>query len=766
MKDIEQLYLAAMLHDIGKFRMRRPKQSGQHQEHSYEFVTQDFSDFFDPCGDIFANAIRHHHPERYPGKKPHELEHLTEKQVILADRLSARERETEERAGEHYTRSPLVSILSKLSGSTGERRYALRELAIDEPDTILPSESVEVNQNVYDALWNAFIAAFERATAGQTYTAASYQTIVALLHKYTARIPSATSTGGSSERSVPDSSLYDHLRTTAAIAACIGRELSDEAEVDALLRKSKKSQEQNICMLIKGDISGIQNFLYQIVSDGAAKQLRGRSFYLQLLTEAIAHWVLQELELPITNLLLASGGHFYVLAPHKAATEQMDTLRQKISEKLWKYHNGDLSCLLADAPVSAADFEAEAFPKKWKDVSEALQRRKQQKWAELEPADMFQNVFEPHTHQTEDLDFVGLGDKVRDPKYLVTFVVPATDREDAADKPNWQDALRAFGLEVHLIAEKGDTPEKPGDAEQAVVYRLGNTDFLAETDRFRWDDLPVGYDFRMLPQVLPRSGEDRFADYDYLAEAAEGVHWLGALRMDVDDLGAVFSKKLENATPSRLATLSESMRLFFEGYVPELCRKYNKRSESDVLELIYAGGDDLFLVGGWSALPEIAQEIRGAFRQFVTGDHVTLSGGIAIEHRKFPLYQFAAQSGDAEKAAKNRDGKDAISFLRTPMTWAEFGEVRDWHERFIEASGAGLPRGFLTRLRQIYSQEELAGHRWAYRSLYYFHRLQERYKSQREFLKDLKNDLNSGNLKAFIHVITRWAALQTRKMED
>ena len=138
----------------------------------------------------------------------------------------------------------------------------------------------------------------------------------------------------------------------------------------------------------------------------------------------------------------------------------------------------------------------------------------------------------------------------------------------------------------------------------------------------------------------------------------------GALRMDVDNLGAIFRYGLgENATISRMATLSESLRLFFEGYVPKLCKDYNndpqEKEKKEILELIYAGGDDLFLVGGWSALPRIAKKIRDEFRCFVTGNHVTLSGGIFIEHQKFPAYQFAELSGEAEHAAKELKRKDS-----------------------------------------------------------------------------------------------------------
>ena len=114
----DSLHLAALLHDIGKFRQRATERYKKHQEHSYEFVNEDFADFFAPCGDTFKNAIRHHH------RNPDQLEHLVEKQVILADRLSATEREDEEREAEDFVQYPhLFLSLSRLECATKEYRY-------------------------------------------------------------------------------------------------------------------------------------------------------------------------------------------------------------------------------------------------------------------------------------------------------------------------------------------------------------------------------------------------------------------------------------------------------------------------------------------------------------------------------------------------------------------------------------------------------------------------------------------------------------------
>ena len=52
---------------------------------------------------------------------------------------------------------------------------------------------------------------------------------------------------------------------------------------------------------------------------------------------------------------------------------------------------------------------------------------------------------------------------------------------------------------------------------------------------------PVSYDFRPLPQVIPRRLDgDAVADFDQLADASEGAKWLSVLRMDVDNLGGLF----------------------------------------------------------------------------------------------------------------------------------------------------------------------------------------------------------------------------------
>ena len=95
-----------------------------------------------------------------------------------------------------------------------------------------------------------------------------------------------------------DIALIDLVRTTAAVAVVL-----------------PQNNETEYLSLIAGDLSGIQDFIYTISSDGALKSLRARSFFLELVIEEIVQQLLDELQLPRTNIIYAGGGNFYILAP-------------------------------------------------------------------------------------------------------------------------------------------------------------------------------------------------------------------------------------------------------------------------------------------------------------------------------------------------------------------------------------------------------------------------------------------------------------------
>ena len=147
----------------------------------------------------------------------------------------------------------------------------------------------------YSKLWKQFLNEFTFIQAN-TYHAFS-ETLLNLLFKYTTCIPASTI-------NFPDVSLYDHLKTTAALAVC----LYD-------VRQSEENPEDPF-LLIGADLSGIQSYIYQVVSKYASKNLKGRSFYLRILSDSVVRFLLKELGLFQANVVYNSGGGFYIIAPN------------------------------------------------------------------------------------------------------------------------------------------------------------------------------------------------------------------------------------------------------------------------------------------------------------------------------------------------------------------------------------------------------------------------------------------------------------------
>ncbi len=118
-------------------------------------------------------------------------------------------------------------------------------------------------------------------------------------------IPSSTSIN-----EIADISLFDHSKTTAAIACCIYQYLEQNNITDyySELFKRKEFHNKKAFLLYSIDISGIQDFIYTISTDKALKNLRARSFYIELTMEHIIDELLTTLSLSRANLLYCGGG--------------------------------------------------------------------------------------------------------------------------------------------------------------------------------------------------------------------------------------------------------------------------------------------------------------------------------------------------------------------------------------------------------------------------------------------------------------------------
>lgn len=321
MNDINLIRFGALLHDIGKFWQR----SGESHDDRYTHLTKDdygehgahakwSADFIrrflkiDGKEDIEQIVLYHHNPNGITNDRLSSLAKVVQK----ADHLSAKERgkRYEER---EVVNEPMECIFSniRLDDEKKIEKY-YHNLTALELDYIYPKRSKKEcakGSSAYCTLWNKiFLPDFEGIP--QRSPESLFDSLYYLLMKCASFMPSAA------YLTVPDISLFNHLKTTCAIADCL---LKNNGEEEFLL--------------VGGDISGVQKFLYTLSSKGAAKSLKGRSFYLDLLTETLAKYIVRNLELSKANILFCGGGHFYILAPGNSA-KKITALRKVISDKI------------------------------------------------------------------------------------------------------------------------------------------------------------------------------------------------------------------------------------------------------------------------------------------------------------------------------------------------------------------------------------------------------------------------------------------------
>ncbi len=703
--------------------------------------------------------------------------------------------------------------------------WPLKPLALERgslfPRPLQPEENVGEE---YHALWKEFegkLNALEQTQSSGNDASVYLENVLLLMQRYTWCIPSAYG------HALPDVSLYDHSRMTAALAAClVGK---SDVVIEEMLRAPEQSKEP-AALLVGGDISGVQKFLYSIASEGAAKSLRGRSVYLQLLTEAVAHYLLDQLGLPLTNLLYAGGGNFYLIAP-VTAWGVLPKLQASVSEKLLIAHDANLRLALAWTPVQACEFKIGTFADVWERLHEPLLRRaKEQPLAELSADDIIGDIGVGHGEGGEITtcpvcgreeimlrdsgvcslcdSFAELGRQASRATHLVMRLgTPLSARRIAS----WHQGLEQFGVNVWLVNADA-SPEQgqylcggPRDADYVRLYPLPGTEparyatTLEAEIQARFPGAMARL-FRPFAQLVPYDETGDIKTFDQLAKDSAGISRWGVLRMDVDNLGELFRKgfkqqvdgKIEDhLTLSRVAALSFSLRLFFEGYLPILGKPWE-----DKLYLQYAGGDDLFVVGAWDVLPGFALVVRKNFGEYVCNNPcITLSGGISLHSQKFPLYRAAEEAGAAESQAKGKryregqdksmtESKNALCFLDVALAWDEFEQVNEQAEKFYKwVKDEKVSKSLLQNLLRLYNEwlterdgavkrgqlvrDKFFYGPWQWHAVYQLNRTDCKDKTIRDEIRSWPEQMfRNQALLIRLGVAARWAELLTRKQSE
>ena len=785
-KEFQTVILAALLHDIGKFYQRAGHKLGyeddywiqicckrfhttygerysyQHAVYSGKFIRHYLKGF----EEVEILAMHHHMPENVPDNSKRYLAKL----ITLADWLASgerRDRELDEEFGDP-TREPLISIFSRITLNRNKNAPYYVPVNVLDPtlEGMFPTIKHEdaISKNIYDPrsyhfLWDQFVREVEQIDKMDIL-----DQLLFLLEKYTLCIPSAV------YKEKPDLSLFHHLKSTAAITACLYHLQISEDKIDDVLNAIKngkiehKVMNESAFLLVGGDLSGIQDFIYSVTSEKALKGLRGRSFYLQLLSESVAKMILRDFNIPESNLLYSGGGHFNLLLPFtKDAEKKLDTIRELVDRILFNAHDGKLAVIIGWHPVKWLDFIN--FGNLWDQLGYFLTKGKRRKFSGLfSTGDAFK-VFEPFEKGGEmkacevcsdEIEregqcslcrsFASLSLDLANNKAI--RVIPIKPKYFDKKPSDWSNVLEALGYSYSFVKGKDKS-----------AFVINSTNFLG-----------IYRGFKFIARNTPKKGEDVMTLEDIASEAC-GIKKWGILRADVDNLGKIFKEGLgEDKTISRVCMLSYMLSLYFSARVNELAKDFGKK-----IYVVYSGGDDLLILGAWSILPKIAQRIYDDFRKF-TCHNLTLSGGIYIApSKKFPVYQAASEAGEAVKKAKEYQ-KNKITFLNKAIPWEDMASVHDMAEKIRKLledyEKNSIPRSLLSVLYAGWQEKDLAEKKKIsmprlWRVFYAFKKLMKGYKEEDEQLIELneilKKTITDFNLMPYLDVATRWADYLTRK---
>jgi len=838
MNDHDHTVLASLSHDIGKFWERAGllDQYRQRDEDKQPDCPWNPQGYFSHLHVLNTRAFCERLAAKWPiAPRPgsdqnwinlacrhHKTSTPLERLVAAADHFASAEREE----GNFYQydihrKTRLEPILGRVQLGGGERandhRLPLAPLTLD-PAGLYPRPADRMDppmrkrdgawvaeaglQPDYRRLGEAFRQALDElpqyATATPDSLRGMVRDLLALMERFLTSVPAATNI------THPDISLFDHLRVTAAIAE--GLYLYHEHEGDLDRPEAFKDADTAKWRLACGDFSGIQNFIYKITSKNAAKALRGRSFYIQLLCDGVADHLLRRLGLYPTARIYASGGKFFLLIPaHLEAA--LRTAVAEVNAALLKEFLGDVFLGLGIAKVRGKDFKGGNMGLCWKAASENLQEDRLRAFHPVmdTSADFFapqdlharhcavcgRDDVEARISQRDDratcqqCDMLErLGRELKDTRYL--FWVHGQDRDTLRRDLAGEACVDLPGADfcVYLLPEPprlGALRHVPGahlEALNGAACPPGGEHGFSRGVRFagQWD-------------VGKAAGDWEFDDF---AQTAKGIQKLGILRMDVDSLGEIFIRGLtfggvEMGSLSRVATLSRQLHLFFAGYLNTLLAKFEHT------QIIYAGGDDVFLIGCWDELPEVADRIRQEFRAWCADNpHFTLSGGIVLVDGRYPLSRAAQLAGEAEHQAKtlrrgraNRE-KDALCFLDTPIGWEDYPRAVALREEIIAINAASNSRALLGRLRSVIlaveehrrldAQEEapledlVYWRKWRWRLVYNLERMARRHPALESRLHALQGmitgqDPHEGQpVLDWLQLPTRWAEFLTRKV--
>jgi len=461
-------------------------------------------------------------------------------------------------------------------------------------------------------------------------------------------------------------------------------------DYDKIKRLTSDEELGSDLLLISGDFWGIQKFIFDgITTSKASKILRSRSAMVQLITYAVVDRIKKEFK--GSDTLLFGAGKFMILAKNedrygiggfspekdeaKAVVSKLDKVQKELDSYFLKSFFGQNGFILSSQKITKDKLtnQKESMEEDLDALSRDNERKKLNKFdllncsdsdilidqlKEITITDNTSCKFCNKRIETNRVDEetkackvcfyqIELGKKLTKNRYVSIFNSSKLEIKENIE-------IIKFGNIYYYASFSNDLNNLKGE-----VFDISSDKFF-DYPKWSLNSYVNKYDNNEIISFSAYLNEDNREDGKVISSG------LMALKADIDKLGDTF-RELYKEDFKKFNRLSREVEFFFSDYITSLLEDKN-------IYTVFAGGDDLFIIGEYQEIVQIAKDIRTEFLKFSLGK-TKISMGLVMFKPTTPITFVSDMADKAEKRAKIE--RDSIDIFGVSMKFEEFTKIEN-----------------------------------------------------------------------------------------
>jgi len=439
-------------------------------------------------------------------------------------------------------------------------------------------------------------------------------------------------------------------------------------------------------LMISGDFWGIQKFIFDgLNSSKAAKILRSRSAMVQLITYVVADMVKKEFA--GSDMVLFGAGKFMIFASYESSyQDKLQKLQKCLDNYFLQNFFGQTGFILSSSTTTKTKVLHQSSNEMQKDLENLAKDNELKKLQKFNFLDL-----------KDDQVCIDIFDRANSDESICPFCSKRVAKESVEGIKSCSICANQIALGSQLVKSRylsifADTKRSEG---AIILFETGATIYQAmlfdskekaqqHSCKFNAklfdisDENYTGIAKWALGSYAP-SENKKIKTFDEIAKNSSG---LMALKADVDRLGDIFRNYYMKSF-KKFNRLSRELDFFFSSYVSKLIRQNYPNCY-----IVFAGGDDLYLIGEYKEVVTLAKEVREKFYNFSL-QKATLSMGLVMFKPSTSIQYISSKVDEAESRAKEvasqQDGskRNGIDIFGISMKFDEFLKIENEFAKIV-----------------------------------------------------------------------------------